>query len=579
MMNTFCPRRRRLLQGLAALPLLPLVAGDASAAPRVPRVQAAALVSAPSFGGITRDSITQTAPMQATAPPPAASYRLDAAVDLARATVVVSQAVTVRNVVGVPLDTLVFRAVANSLGAQTLGAVTVDGQPVAPALSGSVLELPLPQPLAPGASVLVEMRFSLAVPPGDGRLSVTPRALVLGYWFPVLAVHRGDWDRRPFVDVGDATFSEVADFDLTVTTSTPAQVLATGERVEQAGLRWRFVAAGVRDVAVTISPEFVVRRATVGSTVLEVAAFGDERAAYYLTRGSEFLRWAGARLGPYPYPTLVVADADLPATFGGLEYPALILLSRAYTTGTNPEGSSLDSLYLHELLHQWFFSLVGNDQIADPWLDEAFVTYLTYRFYRETQPGAAAGVYDRTMAGGGSVPVDSGVYDFASDIPYFNVVYRRGARFLDALYGHLGDAAFWALLREHVATFRDRIASPRAFLEAARDRAVAASAAPLTPLIAEYFSYGAFRTATPRVWSVEAPAGVWSGSAALFVGAEFPVTRVQVWLDARRMADGPENALTLDLSDVEAGSYVLLVRVWDHDAVLFERARRIEVAR
>jgi hypothetical protein len=63
------------------------------------------------------------------------------------------------------------------------------------------------------------------------------------------------------------------------------------------------------------------------------------------------------------------------------------------------------------------------------------------------------------------------------------------------------------------------------------------------------------------------------------VAAEFPVRRVQVFLDQRRMADGPSNNLTLDLADVEPGAYVLLVRIWDHDDVLFERARRVEVSR
>jgi hypothetical protein len=139
----------------------------------------------------------------------------------------------------------------------------------------------------------------------------------------------------------------------------------------------------------------------------------------------------------------------------------------------------------------------------------------------------------------------------------------------------MGDGPFWALLREHVAKYRDRIASPRAFL----DRAQATSPAPVGPLIADNFSYGAFRTPMPRNWAVETPSGSWSRTAAVFVAADFPVTRVQVSLDQRTMADGPANNLTLDFADVEPGSYVLLVRVWDHDEVLFERGQRVEIAR
>ena len=509
------------------------------------------------------------------APAPAASYRLDAAIDVAAGTASVSQKVQFRNVIGVPLDRLVFRIPANADGSFSLSSSTVDSQPVAAQLRGSVLELPLGTPLLPGSSSQIELQFTLTIPATPGRLAKTPRGIALGYWFPLMAVHRGEWDRRPFVDVGDATFSEVADFDLTVTTSTPAQVVATGERVEQEGSRSRFVARSVRDVAVAISPEYTMRRVKVGEATLEVAAFGDDRAAYYATRGVEFLTWANRKFGAYPYPTLTIAEADLPSSYGGLEYPGLILLARGIGLPAQPEGSSLDTLYLHEILHQWFYSLVGNDQIADPWLDEAFVTYLAYAYYREQQPGYAAAVYERTISGTTGGLVDSSVYDFASDPPYFGVVYRRGARFLEALHARLGDGPFWQLLREHVDTNRDRIASPRAFLEQAQS----ATPASLNPLIAEYFAYGAFRAPTPRSWSVDAPASPWSGSVPLFVAAEFPITRVQVWLNSFKLADGPANALTLDLASVESGAYVLLVQVWDHEDVLFERTRRVEISR
>ena len=249
---------------------------------------------------------------------------------------------------------------------------------------------------------------------------------------------------------------------------------------------------GVRDLALAISPDFVVRRATVAGTTLEVAATNEERAAFYVTRAAEFLRWSGEKLGPYPYPVLAVADADLPASFGGLEYPGLIFLSRSVpariTAGGRRPGR--DSTFTRSCTSGSTRS-VGNDQIADPWLDEAFVTYLAYRYYREVRPDLAPAVYERTIAGTTGGAVDGTVYDFPSDPPYFGVVYRRGARFLETLHARMGDGPFWSLLREHVATYRDRIASPRSFL----DRALATSPTPVGPLIAEYFSYGAFRTA------------------------------------------------------------------------------------
>jgi hypothetical protein len=256
-----------------------------------------------------------------------------------------------------------------------------------------------------------------------------------------------------------------------------------------------------------------------------------------------------------------------------MEYPGLVMLS-AGMGGPSAPGSGLEVLLGHEIAHQWFYSWVGNDQIADPWLDEAFATYLPVLYYAEVRPDLYPAILDRSVIrGGGAGPVDGGITDFAGDGPYYATVYRRGARFLHELRGQLGDGAFTELVREHVATHRDRLATPRAFL----DRAQSVTQANLNPLFGEFFSYSAFRYSTPQAWSLEAPAIPWQGSVELFVGAEFPVTRVEFWLDSRLLVGGPENSVNVDLAGVQAGEYVLLARVWNHDGVVFERARRVDI--
>jgi hypothetical protein len=100
----------------------------------------------------------------------------------------------------------------------------------------------------------------------------------------------------------------------------------------------------------------------------------------------------------------------------------------------------------------------------------------------------------------------------------------------------------------------------------------------LNPLVSRYFSYGAFDDPAPARWQIETPDGSWRGSVRVFIGAEYPVAQVELWLDNRRMYAGAENAVTLDVSGIEAGEYVLLAKVFDHRGALYERARRITVA-
>jgi hypothetical protein len=70
------------------------------------------------------------------------------------------------------------------------------------------------------------------------------------------------------------------------------------------------------------------------------------------------------RFGPYPWPALHVAVMP-DQTAVGIEYPTMIFLG-AGTAGV---------LTTHEVAHQWFYSLVGNDQARDPVLDEGLATY------------------------------------------------------------------------------------------------------------------------------------------------------------------------------------------------------------
>jgi aminopeptidase N len=68
-----------------------------------------------------------------------------------------------------------------------------------------------------------------------------------------------------------------------------------------------------------------------------------------------------------------VAESALPPQWAGMEYPELVFIS----TGVAPHGpAAIRSVVAHEVAHQWFYGLLGDDQLAEPWLDEGFATYL-----------------------------------------------------------------------------------------------------------------------------------------------------------------------------------------------------------
>ncbi len=132
--------------------------------------------------------------------------------------------------------------------------------------------------------------------------------------------------------------------------------------------------------------------------------------------------------GPYPYQELDVVET--PARAGGIEYPTLVVISDRLYTG-HPR---LEWVVAHEVAHQWWYGMVGSDQVDEPWLDEALTQYTTLLYHEFLYgPDTAAGIlkddfqanYDRLVKEGNDMPAGLPVAAYPRDL-YSPVVYRKG---------------------------------------------------------------------------------------------------------------------------------------------------------
>ena len=131
--------------------------------------------------------------------------------------------ITVTNRHAAPLDTLVFRLYPNlpSYGGEMdVRAVTVDGAPVEPGLDDtrSVLTVPLPEPLMPGAAVRAGITYTITVLHDSfrlyGQFGYLDGVLALPNAYPMLAVYQpGEgWWQVTAHPQGDVVFSERRSF-------------------------------------------------------------------------------------------------------------------------------------------------------------------------------------------------------------------------------------------------------------------------------------------------------------------------------------------------------------------------------
>lgn len=453
-------------------------------------------------------------------------YDVEVHLDLDAARAEVHQAVAYTNNTGETLSSLVFHVTAAHYGAFDLRHTRVDEQLVSPRLYGIVLEVPLPRALAPGESTQLSFDFALDVPkPGNLRFGADGGVIALGNWYPVLSVYRtgpltyggrlpSGWDRHQQgtptqlargLEPGDPFFTDLADYDVDLHLSRPAEVAHSGVKVAaDGGKDYHLRATAVREFALAVSDRYEVATTQVGGTTLVAMYLPEHRPGgqQYLSSASQALAWFNETLGDYPYPSLFVAETmSDDSAWVGQEYPQVVFISSQITAGPVGIGSYLSYLVVHEVLHQWFYGLVGNDQLYEPWVDEALTTQLSYRFL-EAADGAVGEAYwqrlaeqrQREAAIWPDRPVNTSIYDYDDEGHYFAMVYRKGASFLEEVRALAGDEAYLAAIRAYTDRHRGGFATGRDLLSAL----VEAGGDAVRPLIGRYFSYPEYRaTATP----------------------------------------------------------------------------------
>ena len=314
----------------------------------------------------------------------------------------------------------------------------------------TLLRIRLARRVRAGTTLHARLGFTLALPVGfSDRYGTRVDATWWGTGFPLLSYVRGEgYATEPPTSLfaETATSEEFRLADLAVTAPAGDTVIANGTPGPRHGNTWHFSAASVRDVAVA-SGHFRLAHARASGVPVTVGVTGslpDSAAtvARVITAG---VRDHVRRLGPFPYAQLNVAV--VPDVHGGIEYPGQIFL------GTH----QLDATPSHEVGHEWFYGLVGDDQARDPWLDEAFATYVE-ALHRDSG-GYYAGA-PIPPAGRDRVGAPMTYWEKYGESTYFRSVYLQGATALLQARQASGATSFDRALRCYVNAAAHRVARP-----------------------------------------------------------------------------------------------------------------------
>jgi aminopeptidase N len=156
-----------------------------------------------------------------------------------------------------------------------------------------------------------------------------------------------------------------------------------------------------------------------------------------------------------------------------MEYSGLVLIGDALY---RDQREFLTFLVAHEVAHQWWYGVVGNNPYRHPWLDEGLTEYSAFDYYRGIFGQSRAeelltGRWQIPFAGAAAGGIDGAINRPAADfdpVSYELLVYSKAALFFNALRETLGDDMYRQVLQTYYVENRYGLVTPQTLLTTAQ---------------------------------------------------------------------------------------------------------------
>ncbi len=398
---------------------------------------------------------------------------------------------------------------------QGLGTVVqnlkVNGKPAKYYIDNTIMKIELSTPLLPQQSVVFDMNFKTYFDYGQFRRRM---AVYDSYgfphfngvhWYPRISVYdiKKGWDTDQHLN--KELYGDYGMFDVKLTFTSNYIVEATGalqneDEVLPDDLRqkldvknfaqkpwnekpsiiipydstqqktWHYIANNVHDFAFTADPAYRIGE-TVWNGIRCIAIVTEPHASKWQNASdyvAKIIKTFSEDFGMYEYPKMVAADAN-----DGMEYPMITL-----DGGADPD---FRGLLVHEIGHNWFYGMIGNNETYRAALDEGFTQFLTAwglnkidgeemistpdkckykRTFREPKLARDRNVYFRYIYDAmrhDDKPLNTHSHDFHNALGHengYSHVYYKTATMLYNLQYLLGDSLFQTAMNHYVSKWK-----------------------------------------------------------------------------------------------------------------------------
>jgi hypothetical protein len=335
----------------------------------------------------------------------------------------------------------------------------------------TVLRVPLPTPIRPGASIVVNIEFMAKLPtPPFMRSGGRDEYFFVAQWFPKIGVWQdGEWNCHQYHYFTEF-FADFGVYNVAITVPEKNLVGATGLEYDRKNNKdgtatHYYHAEDVHDFVWTTSPKFVEftgRAQDVDIRVLMQKGHksqGDRHLQAARLAVEYFQNW----FGDYPFPNLTVVDPRRGARgTGGMEYPTLI--TAGTFKGMPKKVRPVEMVIIHEFGHNFWYHMVASNEFEHAWLDEGINTYSEIKILNDLWGKASAAeilgieLDDMQLRRYSYVnrpdydPIERNAWEYYDRSSYSAMAYSKPALMLLTLDNYLG----WDTMQNIMRTYFNR---------------------------------------------------------------------------------------------------------------------------
>jgi len=255
----------------------------------------------------------------------------------------------------------------------------IGGKDVAYEVAGTddtAFHVDLESPLEKGERILITFSYSFHYWSTD-RIADYGDYFLTMFFYPYVPLYaEGGWDIEPYSFRGETYANSLGDYYVSLDVPDTYLVATGGKLKTETAADTRkileYELLDARDFSFSASDRYHVYTRTiegVDSSIYSTRELFSSEIEASFTYLEDIFRVMDGEIGPYPYDHFTLEYGH----FYGMESTGVIYCSIEIAEGT----------VVHEVVHQWFYSSVGNDQANESFLDESLTTYVVSFYYYE----------------------------------------------------------------------------------------------------------------------------------------------------------------------------------------------------